>query len=541
MLDFRALALHHSMHCFFNSYIRDMNPAYHESEKTFELQIHQSVMKLKVKFYSQLGVHQFHETLSYQGSEISFLKAAELICEGSKLYSRLLNSIHNIELSLQKNEEQIHRLYEGNINFLAAEQGLLIGHSFHPSPKSRDEFSDTDLFRYAPEFHARFKIRWLLVHNKLVHEEKSETFGSRGWQSHLFRKSVPAGLVPMPSHPWQYEILKKDPVIQGYMAENLIQDAGESDELWYATSSMRSLYSPLMPFMLKFSMSVRMTNSVRHLQEQEVGRGMQIQDACHTNAGKAFSNRFPDFKILHEPAYAGIKGLNGEILPQTIVLLRENLIQESEETAVLATLTQTHPFLKGNLLTHCLKNHTAKNWFNAFMNHALVPLLVAQADYGIMLGAHQQNLMIKMKDGLPVGSYFRDCQGTGFSELGLELMLKEITQKEKFKKHLVSNEAAVSLFTYYLMINSVLNTISALSVASGESEETFIKMLQQKLQSLRQEVRDPFIIHFILSSPELNQKGNFRCSLDNLNENTASNPLSIYNNFKNPIYMESSL
>lgn len=542
MLNFRELALSHSMNCFFNSYIRDMNPAYNKAESSFDIEVAGEFLKLRVKHFSLVGVHEFHEKLNYKGMEIDFLAAAELISQGTKLYSRVLNSIHNMELALANNESKITDLYMGKINFLSAEQGLHIGHSFHPSPKSRDEFSDEDLTNFAPEFGAKFKICWFFVRQDLVYVEKSETFKHKSWKKDFYKKPVPMGYVPYPVHPWQKHILLQDAVIKTYIQGKFIMDAGESEEDWYATSSMRSLYSPEMPLMMKFSMSVRMTNSIRHLQEKEVGRGMQIHDAFFTTSGKAFSQKYPQFKVMHEPAYAGIKDFSGKILPQTIVLLRENIIPQDEETAVLATLTQSHPLKGRNLIATCLmKGHSGSTWFKAILDHAFIPLLVAQADHGIMLGAHMQNLLIKLKDGLPVGSYFRDCQGTGFSELGLSLMSGEIRQKEKFQSHLVPREAALSLFTYYLVINSVLNTIAAVSRASGETEKHLIEILQERLLSLRTKVNDPFVINFLLSSPELNQKGNFRCSLEGLNENTTTNPLSIYNNFKNPLCLESSL
>ena len=45
---------------------------------------------------------------------------------------------------------------------------------------------------------------------------------------------------------------------------------------------------------------------------------------------------------------------------------------------------------------------------------ALKPFLIAQADYGILVSAHQQNTVLALEGGYPAGMWFRDCQGTTF-------------------------------------------------------------------------------------------------------------------------------
>lgn len=536
MLDFHLIALKHSMTCFFNSYIRDMNLPYLEDQKCFEITANGETHLVAVDFYSSVGVHQFsnaHELLSL----------AEKICAGTQLQARLHNSIENMVLSLKHSEKEIHKLYQGNFDFIKAEQGLLVGHSFHPTPKSRDEFTADDLILYAPEFQASFPLHWLLVKEELIYQERSQASGNRNWQQELFKKEVPAGFIPFPVHPWQHQVLLNDSTIQKYLKDELILEAGNSEENWIATSSMRSLYHADSPFMLKFSMSVRMTNSIRHMQKKEVSRGMQVQDAFYTSAGKEFSLRFPQFKIMHEPGFMAILDESGVVMPQTVALLRENpFVNDSTSVAVLATLTQAHPIEGKNLIAQCLKQDISGiRWFDAFLDHAIVPLLIAQADYGIMLGAHQQNLLIKLQDGLPVGSYFRDCQGTGFSNLGKELLLPEMPDAEKFLAHLVPEEAALSLFSYYLIINSVFNTIAALAQVSPYSEKDFIVSFVSRLNELKNQVKDPSVINHLLTSKSLNQKGNFRCSIQSINENTTENPLAIYNSIQNPFYLESSL
>ena len=536
---FTKLALNHSAHCFFNSYFRDHQTAYDQAEKCFKIKLPEATLTVPVIAYSKLGVHQFKNAFNLtvpKGSRtIGFLEAAELICRetDSKLYERLNSSIQTMALSLRLRQKEIQNLYSGNITFLDSEQNLHVGHNFHPTPKSRDEFSQDDLIKYGPEFGASFKLKWFLVKNDLIWQDQSHHFKKMD----LYKKEVPQGYTAMPVHPWQKEVLLRDPVIKAYIRQNSIIEGGETPDQWFATSSMRSLYSPTCPYMIKFSMSVRMTNSIRHMQETEVKRGMLLHDVLMTTEGKNFSERFPNFHIMHEPMVMGIKDPEGNVLPQTIILLRENKLTPQDKASVLATLTQENPFQGKNLIGICLSENTSgTKWFEAFMQKVVAPLLVAQADYGIMLGAHQQNLIVHLKDGVPSGATFRDCQGTGYSNLGESKFLPELDDKEKFLANVVPQEASMKLFTYYLIVNSVMNTMAALGRASGDPEQLYIEQFQAFLTHLQNRVKDPFVIQHLLNSKDLHQKGNFRCSAKNLNENTTDNPLEIYNSFPNPFY-----
>ena len=75
--------------------------------------------------------------------------------------------------------------------------------------------------------------------------------------------------------------------------------------------------------------------------------------------------------------------------------------------------------------------------------------MVSQADYGLLFGAHQQNLLITLKDGYPDKVYFRDCQGTGYSHVARELL-----ENGSSGEHHVDETLGNRLFTYYLIINS---------------------------------------------------------------------------------------
>ncbi len=539
MLKSLDLATKHSMRCFFNSYVRDMNPHYEREKGFFLIPLTEGFIQVHLEFYSLVGMHEYSDFITYhqysQKREISFLEAAGLIYEGNQnLISRLQNSIDNMQKMIEANRTCLE------FEFLQAEQSLLIGHNMHPNPKSRIGFANDDLELYGPEFRANFELDWVLVKNELIWEERSNTFGDKNWQQEFYSVPVPEGFTPLPVHPWQKKILFSHSDIKTYLDKKQILEGSRVKTKWSSTSSMRSLYAYGHSYMLKFSMSVQMTNSIRHLQEKEVIRGMLIHDALSTKTGRSFSMRFPHFKIMHEPSCLGIKNFEGEVIPETIVLLRENPFCETTKNAVmLSTLNQDHPLHGFSLLRTCLSKHTAQVWFQKFVEEAILPLLIAQADYGVMLGAHQQNLVIALDNGLPSGAWFRDCQGTGFSDLAVSEFFNELNDKERFLPHVIPNEAAKVMFSYYLIINSLMSTINAVARASNTSEEVLIEDFIKKLIEIKSSVKDPMVINYLLESSELQQKGNFRCSVLSINENTTESPLAIYNTFKNPFFRRS--
>ena len=54
------------------------------------------------------------------------------------------------------------------LNFAQAEQGLLVGHAFHPAPKSHEPFNEKEAHRYLPDFAARFPLRWFAVDKRFL-------------------------------------------------------------------------------------------------------------------------------------------------------------------------------------------------------------------------------------------------------------------------------------------------------------------------------------------------------------------------------------
>ncbi len=542
-----ALSLKHSAHCFLNSLFREWN------DYTFDQTNHSFVIALKNKgaiilplaMFSEVGRHEYSDSFFYKKDgdseieEVNFLELAEILLEHlSAQYKtspeqigifmeRIGDSVNNIECALDLRLKELHNLYEnGKMNFKEAEQALFVGHNFHPHPKNRDGFSREDFREFSPESAGEFLMHWFLVKPEILHHHISKNFTDKNWSKEMALTSFPGNAllekklaedyIPYPVHPWQKKVILKNPLIKEYLAGEQLIDLGTSEnkmEKWSPTSSLRSVYNERSPYMLKFSLSVRLTNSVRHLLPLEVVRGLQVMDVFSTKKGSEFLEKYPSFTILFEPAFMALLDKEQKILNETIVSLRLNPFIEgrAEEKIVLATLTQDHPKSGLSLIGTYLNQLTSTSgkeigrcgleWFEKYLEVAVKPLMMAQANYGVLLGAHQQNMILDIKESLPKRAYFRDCQGTGYSKVGFELFAKDVDLMTVENGNILDDKMGNTLFSYYLMINSTFNVVSTLARDGKTSEKELLKILRQRLQEWRAEgVVDATCFNYLLES-----------------------------------------
>lgn len=562
----------HTATCFLNSLFREWN-GYQiildsQFGKSIEVQISdQHRLLIPIVQASSLGRHvyqgSFYEVTGKKYQTIYFDKLVQILTDHlaqamktdaealAQFKNRVFSSQENIRLSFEKKFLNAKLdSWPQSLNFKESEQSLLVGHNFHPTPKSRDQFSIEDLQKYSPEFGGQFKLDWYLVKPHLVHQSSAASFQEKNWTENLLKKDLgfqaSAGLIAMPFHPWQIKVLQEQGLIRRWIDNQDMIFAGSSTENWFPTSSLRSIYHPKSDYMLKFSMTLKLTNSIRHLLPHEVERGLQLRDVISTQKGQEFLSAYPHFSILTEPAYLCLKDEAGNLLQDTIVVCRDNPFQKTdfENQVVLATLTQDALFKGKNLIQEGLEEQSsnqtssekAKQWFSQYLQVVVEPLVQAQANYGIILGAHQQNLILKIENGFPVAASFRDCQGTGYSELGFKNFAAEVPLINRQNGNVVSEKMGNSLFIYYLILNSTFNVISALAQNAWISEKILLADLHEFLIQLRHRgVQDPSCIDQILTSAKLPHKGNFLCAFQNMNENTTQDPLSIYVGVTNSI------
>lgn len=551
------LAALHSATSFFNSLLLEWKDKTID-EKCVRIPLQNEELIIPLRKYSRVGRHLYEgkffiKTPAQDLEEISVsdvvIKVTHHLAKSletdkanlDEFISRVNNSSKNIEDIIEHRIIELQKLVPGDLNFARGEQVLFAGHTCHPTPKARSEFSDEDARLYTPEFKAEFPLEWLFVDQSIFFEKYSENFAEKKWLKDLFGvetgKEIPEGLKPFPVHPFQKKILFQNKRIISYLKQKKIIEAGSSHSKWIPTSSVRTLYRKDSPFMLKFSLSVKLTNSLRNLLAHELDRGLFLHELFETPMGKQFLNENPEFRMVHEPVFAGIREGNGNLIQESLVLGRYNLFPNDDEILPAAALCMNDVNFGKNLIQKYIEDFSAHNaldlnsgsleWFKSFFKVCITPLIRAASDYGILLGSHQQNMVIRIKNHLPAVSFFRDCNGTGFTKEGAELF--------SGKGIVVDNTSASYLFGYYVIINTTFNVLGAIAQGGEASEEELLKVMVSELRELKGKVRDSYLIDYLLNSEELMHKGNFLCSLRNLNENTEADPLSIYIRIKNPL------
>ncbi len=561
-----------SFDAFMNSFLKEWNDHWVEDsggESVLIIAINQVKFHVPILSRRKLGKFQtksfVQKTDSHGLFKLTPLDAAGDIIhylsldkreEGERFYARVKASFHSMEEALRvRLQEPPEVSSPKSKSFIDFEQDLILGHPFHPTPKSREALSREEAQIFCPEYRNAFGLTWYLVDPEVLFFQHSESFAYERQEEEVFCNPqmlhnnffYKKGYRLLPVHPWQEKALLNREYFQKYLKTERVVLFHKEEPNWRATSSLRTVFSESSPNMLKFSLSLKLTNSVRHLLPKEVDRGLQLYDVVKSAKFEEFKTDHNGFHILCEPFYLCLKDESGEPSSDSVVVFRENpfrSVQKSKDQAVLSSLTQENLQTAGNGILDLVaefigpieNTENLRGWFKAYCQNVLKPFIILQADYGVLLGAHQQNLVISLKNGIPQGCYFRDCQGTGYSELGFKLYSQSIASIREENENVVSSEMGHALFGYYLITNSSFGVISALSQLNPEVEEILIEDLRNFLIPLRAEgVKDPSFLDYLLKEERLKFKGNFFCTLRNINENTTLNPLEIYTLIQNPM------
>ena len=558
-----------AIQCFFNGLIKETKIWRRDEtrrEFSFPLANIGETLILPYQHFSLCGPHQFCYPLSLRLSgsekEISFDFALSLLLAEESIVGdisddirelfieRVSQSISNTQFALGKREQDIHDAFNRPLSFIDAEQALLLGHNMHPAPKYRSDFNETD-FCYAPESGESFGLHWFAVKPRCLVGEMPNQTSSDVVEAILGDLDIelldrPVGYEILPAHPWQAKVFLERSDIRQMIIDGDIVCLGQTGDGWRATSSLRAIYHPDCRYMLKFSLSVKLTNSIRHLSVKEVQRGMLLDKILDSDKGEEFQRRYPNAKIIREPGFMALSTADEEAIEASLLAFRDNPFFEMPErqAMVLATLAQAHPYGGDSLASELVRRYgqrhqlsqakAAEIWFQAYLEQVLEPLLVARCDYGLIFLAHQQNIVVDITADLPVGLFYRDCQGTGFTCAAKDCFPEALGEQtpENFMPH----EYVNPYISYYLIFNSSFSLISALASSGLIEEQSLLTQMQRYLVNLGQrQWRDASFIDYLLENDELIFKGNFFVYLSNINENSIEDPSTIYQKFPNPL------
>ncbi|PTM58272.1 IucA/IucC family protein [Desmospora activa] len=458
------------------------------------------------------------------------------------LIERVIQSNNQLASYLSARQVDEKQLYRYPFHFLDAEQSLLLGHLLHPTPKSRQGLSDSEQSRYAPELKGAFPLHLFAAHHLIVREDSTRSLSA----TQLIKRELLAdpqlsddlkttycqqsdySLLPL--HPQQAHHLLQQPQTQRWIVDGLLKDLGPQGRPYYATSSLRTLYHPEADFMLKSSVSIKITNSLRLNKRKELERGVEVSRLLQTEIGEKMRTAFPGFSIIEDPAYLTLIDPDKEESGFELSL-RHNPFQgdAGRNVTLIAGLCQDHPAGEKSRLAHIIQSLAAqegrstqevsRDWFRRYLTLSFQPIMWLYLEYGIALEAHQQNSLIKLDNGYPVHFYYRDNQGYYYCESTFE-RLKRLLPGINEKSDTRCNDAvADERLRYYFFLNHLVGLINGFGTAGLVKEQVLLAELRETLTQLLPHNREPSrLIYSLLDEERLPCKANLLTRLYEMDE-----------------------
>jgi L-2,3-diaminopropanoate---citrate ligase len=395
-----------------------------------------------------------------------------------------------------------------------AEQSLVFGHPFHPTPKSTHGFG-ADLWRYAPELGAAFVPHWFAVDRRILLERRvapgpwtpGPVVAAAGAvlsrcrdraRDHALEHQRPQDehkdWALLPVHPWQAEYLLSRPQVARLAADGMLVALGALGPEVYATSSVRTVCDPAFPTSWKLPLHVRITNFVR---TNPVPHLVRAADAGALVAELAAGWRHPGFAALLETGFRTVDPavVGADLAADFSVLYRENPFTDgSAAPRVLAGLLEDRDGGVPDLIREvrrCSPNpdadpdacpgagHAAE-WLRRYLGISLLPLLEIFDSDGVSFEAHTQNSLLHTDGGWPSRFWVRDMEGTSVSRQ--RLRRRTVPPGSPL---LYDDDEAWLRLRYYAVTNHLGHLISVLGRYTEADEPRLWRMARQALAASR--------------------------------------------------------
>ena len=538
------------------------------------LSLIQAQLFVPLSYVSRVGRHRIAALpqIFQKGQKLNFSAAAmvsllleELVqqseghVDAASLVERWIQSRDALQQFLNIRAEDFDALVQAKQSFIASEQALILGHSMHPAPKSRTGFVHEDWQKYSPEACGQTQLHYWLVASEYIAEGTAleQVFSIQlkqeiKWhlsESELETLAAYAHYKLLPLHPWQARYLQSKVWFKSLKAKLKIIDLGEKAWIFSPTTSVRTLASFNAPWMLKPSLSVMITNSIRVNLAKECHRGEMTHRLWHSELGQSILKQCPTLKAVNDPAWIAIQ-LDGEIIDETICIVRDQPFTPEQQVTCIASLCQDHPVEERNRFNALFdqiasqqklndKAQIAHDWFKTFLNISLSPLMYVYHRYGMAFESHQQNVLVELKDGWPQWLWLRDNQGFYYIEELADEILQQFPELND-KAHAVGSKAFVDeRFSYYFFGNTLFGIINAIGATGFVSEQDLLSVLQQHLFDLLKQYPESSLIQSLLYQPTLPYKGNLLTRLYELDELIAPvENQSVYIQLANPLYIK---
>lgn len=530
-----------------------------------------------LQYWSLTGRHLFAFPIYYQPFdsagllELDYVTLVALITKEltlikgngdrvDELLLRVIQSCQNIERFVRSRRTEVNSLYAWKQAFGQTEQSLIFGHHLHPTPKSRQGFSEDEMAVYSPELRGRFALHYFWAHHSIIQQGSAlpQTAVELVKAQLQADSTVPAefkttycqnddyALIPV--HPWQANWLRHQPAVQQLIHQGVLQDLGTQGKAFLPTSSIRTVYHPDAAYMFKLSLNIKVTNSVRTNLYKELERGVEVSRVLDSPIGEDLRMHFPQFEIIRDPAYVTVR-LPGEGEASSFAaILRTNpfVADPTTDATCLIALCQDAMTRTGSRLSSIIHTLAAQeqrstaevslDWFRRYLQISLKPILWLYFTYGIAIEAHQQNSVLQLQDGYPLRFFYRDNQGYYYRQ-SFHRLLDSILPGISQTSHTVCEDAiADERLTYYFFINNLFGLINAFGVAGLVDERSLLNEVQTALKQCA--FLDPGCSLLLqnLAQPKLRGKANLLTRFHDMDELVGSLATqSVYVEIDNPL------
>jgi len=524
-----------------------------------------SVLLLDVDYVSVVGCHKIHAIFCRRGANWSpegfwsaLLALVKEIYQGRRVWVdgpvktrqleltyRLTDSLQNMVVYLRHNQTPPAE------NFIAAEQGLVFGHWLHPTPKSRQGILDWQHALFAPECHGEFQLHYFAVERSLIVlgaaddnlDPETIALEAADWPLEILQENE----ILVPCHPLQAQWLLSRRELQNYFRDGRIRSLGTMGRTFTATSSVRTVYRADSPWMFKFSIPVKITNSLRQNKKHELSAGLMMTRLC---GSLDFFQRFPQFSLIADPAYMAVEiaGLK-ESGFEWIIRSNPFVQQEARQKVTLAALLQDtwHQDCGQSLLQRMIDQQAqcegrdaqavALTWFDAYWNCAIEPLLRLLDEWGIALEAHQQNSVLDVSGGYPRHYFYRDNQGFYLARSQHKKLLTRLPQLAGCPELFYETAMLFDRFGYYLLFNQLFAVIARLGKDGYADEYFWLQHSRDKFHALQAQLTGlgREFIQRCLHSATLPSKANLLTRIQDIDELEADHEMAIYVDIANPL------
>ncbi|KAA6453354.1 IucA/IucC family protein [Bacillus swezeyi] len=585
MTSFKEIAENATIQSFLNCYLRETGMKTYEltagSEKTLVAPLDRQQIELiiPVKYWSKTGRHLFSFPLYYKtkqdGKQLPLdyvtlvsLASKELLLQQDnrgaedEFMLRVILSCRNIRRYVEERADDQTELNTADFTFIEAEQSLLLGHLMHPTPKSRQGMKEEEEKIFSPELKGEFQLHYFKAHASLVlhdsctgtkapllieEELKNDPMIDKEW---LVKETADSAFVLLPSHPLQAKALLEEPYVKKLIEEGLLTYLGAKGQKFTATSSVRTVYSKRSRYMYKFSVPIKITNSLRVNKQKELDRGVEMARLLETELGENLKAAFPGFRVIKDPACISLKGENGESGFE--VVIRENPFYEDDRSAsLIAGLCQDHAYGKESRLSVIIKSLALKegrsteevsaDWFDKYLSLSLEPVLWLFETYGLAIEAHQQNAVIQLKNGYPAAFYYRDNQGYYYCESKADVLSNLIEGLSEKSETICSDGVAVERLRYYFFFNHLFGLVGAFGCEELIKEEALLGMIRDRLEKAEKKYGVTELTDSLLRFPALPCKANLLTRFYDMDELTGSlETQSRYTSVENPFLKEAA-